>query len=149
MVKEIWELSGEPFPELASGLDDESLGGVGSTGTGFNTHRWRELVFLIDLMRAFKSLPADQQQRQAQAPWAFADWMASVRRDGNRQLTHILNYLLFPDSFEYISISLDKEKILEAFEGLSKHRLRQLSEREIDQARWARSYGWTLYDVIR
>lgn len=134
MVKEIWELSDEPFPEQASGLDDESLGGVGSTGTGFNTHRWRELVFLIDLLRAFKSLPVDQQQRQAQAPWSFADWMASVRRDGNRQLTHILNYLLFPDSFEYISISLDKEKILEAFEGLSKHRLRQLSEREIDQA---------------
>ncbi|MGM0983290.1 MAG: McrB family protein [Pseudomonadota bacterium] len=133
MVKEIWELSGEGFPEQAPGLDDQSLGGVGSTGTGFNTHRWRELVFLIDVVRAFKSLPADQQHRQTEDPWAFADWMATVRRDGIRQLPHILNYLLFPDSFEYISVSLDKEKILEAFEGLSKHRLRQLSEREIDQ----------------
>lgn len=134
MVMEIWALSGEALPESAPCLDDRSLGGVGSTGTGFNTHRWRELVFLIDLLRAFKSMPADQQQRQAQDPWAFADWMATVRRDGIRQLPHILNYLLFPDSFEYISVSLDKEKILKAFEGLSKHRLRQLSEPEVDQA---------------
>jgi len=134
MVKDIWELSGEPFPEQAAGLDDQSLGGVGSTGTGFNTHRWRELVFLIDLMRAFKSLPTDQQQRLTRDPWTFADWMTTVRRDGIRQLPHILNYLLFPASFEYISVSLDKEKILEAFEGMPKHRIRQLSEREVDQA---------------
>lgn len=134
MVKEIWELSGEAFPESAPCLEDPSLGGVGSTGTGFNTHRWRELVFLIDLMRAFKSLPPDQQQRQAEDPWAFADWMATVPRDGIRQLPHIFNYLLFPDSFEYISITLDKQKILEKMAGLSKHRLKQLSDREIDQS---------------
>ncbi|AZM96557.1 hypothetical protein [Vreelandella venusta] len=133
MVKEIWELSGGQFPEQAAGLDDASLRGVGSTGTGFNTHRWRELVFLIDLLHAFKSLSVDQRQRQLQDPWTFAGWMATVRRDGIRQLPHILNYLLFPDSFEYISVSIDKQKILGAFEGLSKHRLRQLSEIEVDQ----------------
>lgn len=134
MVRDIWALSGEPLPDGAPLLDDQTLGGVGSTGVGFNTHRWRELVFLIDLVRAFKSLPADQQHRQLEDPWAFADWMASVRRDGIRQLPHILNYLLCPDSFEYISITLDKQKILEAMAGLSKHRIKQLSDREIDQS---------------
>ena len=134
IIEEIWKFSGEELPESFPYLDDRSLGGVGSTGTGFNTHRWRELVFLIDLLRDFKSTPAGQQQRQATDPWLFAEWMATVHRDGRRQLPHILNYLLFPDSFEYISVGPDKKEILAAFEGFSKHQLGQFSGPEVDRA---------------
>lgn len=133
MVKEIWEFSKEPFPDTARFIDDQSLRGIGSTGVGFNTHRWRELVFLIDLLRSFKSLTTEQQHRQINDPWLFADWLASVPREGTRQLPHILKYLLFPDSFEHISISTDKRKILTAFENLSQHQINQLSNLEVDQ----------------
>ncbi|MBK1735857.1 hypothetical protein CKO15_11325 [Halorhodospira abdelmalekii] len=134
LVREVWELSNKAFPAAAPFMDDQSLSGVGSTGTGFNTLRWRELAFLIEFVRTFKSLDAAQQQRLVDDPWLFVDWLATIRGHGKRQLPHILSYLLFPDHFEHTSVTADKHKILEAMAGLSKQSLGQMSEREIDQA---------------
>jgi len=55
-VQLIWSWSGDNFPEDLEWLSDSVLGGVGSAGTGYNTNRWRELVFFIRLMIAFKTL---------------------------------------------------------------------------------------------
>jgi 5-methylcytosine-specific restriction protein B len=52
-VRQVWSWSGQSLADSPL-LADATLGGIGSTGTAYNTHRWRELVFLISLARDFK-----------------------------------------------------------------------------------------------
>src|SRR4051812_22894966 len=57
-VLTIWEWSKDPLPKTAEPwLTDKVLNGIGSAGPGFNNHRWRELVFFINALGAFKKLP--------------------------------------------------------------------------------------------
>lgn len=61
-VHEVWSWSGEPFPSDSQWMADSRLTGIGSAGPGFNQNQWRELVFLINLVRRFRLLPAAEQQ---------------------------------------------------------------------------------------
>ena len=55
-ISEVWGWSGEPVPESAKNwLDDSVLNGIGSSGAGYNNHRWRELKFCINLCLAFQT----------------------------------------------------------------------------------------------
>ncbi len=117
LVRTIWEINGDTLPSSWL-LDDDTLSGAGSTGTGFNTLRWRELVFLIEVLKAFKGRNQDQQQPLLQSPWAFADWLDSIPGAQTRQFRHILCFLLYPDSFEHTSVGRDKKAILQAMAGL-------------------------------
>jgi hypothetical protein len=47
----------------------------GSAGQSFNYSRWRELVFFVRLMLAFKRLAAKDQARILADGWAFAQWL--------------------------------------------------------------------------
>lgn len=96
LVRNIWELSGDKLPDSGL-LDDETLSGAGSTGTAFNTLRWRELVFLIELMKAFKELTPESRSEMLTKPWAFAEWIEQIPDAGARQFRHIVCFLLFPD----------------------------------------------------
>jgi 5-methylcytosine-specific restriction protein B len=114
-IKTVWEWSGEPLP-----ADNETLGeplerGTGSTGTAYSTERWRELVFLIDAMREWKSFDSAKQRAMLADPWGFAAWLDDVKSSRNRQLREILLYLLFPDDFERISTRKHKQQIVRAF----------------------------------
>ncbi|MFA4951365.1 MrcB family domain-containing protein [Brevundimonas sp.] len=93
-------------------LGDDVLAGIGSTGVGFNTHRWRELAYLITIAEAAKALGSAEREAAFKDPWAFARFLASVSVDGTRQLSHVLEYLLFPDTFERVSTGEDKRKII-------------------------------------
>jgi hypothetical protein len=53
-VVAVWSMSGERLREDLPLLSNEVLSGIGSGGTGFNNHRWRELVFLISLVGDLK-----------------------------------------------------------------------------------------------
>ena len=98
LVRNIWELTNEKMPK-SSLLEDATLSGAGSTGTGYNTHRWRELAFLIKMMKAFKALAADDQRlRLVEEPWTFAEWIGGIPDANARQFRHIVCFLLFPDS---------------------------------------------------
>jgi hypothetical protein len=59
LVRNIWELSGDALPQSWL-LEDATLSGAGSTGTAYNTLRWRELVFLIELMPEPKQITGNQ-----------------------------------------------------------------------------------------
>nr|WP_298522430.1 AAA family ATPase [uncultured Halomonas sp.] len=133
-IRLIWELSGSPFPVDVPLIADNVICGAGSTGTGFNTHRWRELIFLIDVIRAFKQLDAATRQRLLNSPWDFCDWMNSIPREGARQFRHVLRFLLFPSTFERISVTRDKLAILEFVSGLSNSRVRNMNDHEVDKA---------------
>ncbi|MCA6063786.1 McrB family protein [Thalassolituus marinus] len=132
LVSSIWEISGDSLPSSWL-LDDATLSGAGSTGTGFNTLRWRELVFLIELIKAFKTLGPETQSQTLESPWSFADWLESIPDAGARQFRHIICFLLFPDSFEHTSVGNDKKEILRVLGDVPKTKLKTMSHREVDQ----------------
>ena len=55
-IEEIWNWSGLRLSLDSRWLSDETLGGLGSAGTAYNTTRWRELVYLIRFAHAWKAL---------------------------------------------------------------------------------------------
>lgn len=133
LVRSIWELTGDKLPESVL-LEDRFLSGAGSTGTGYNTLRWRELVFLIELMKAFKALAPQIQNAKTNVPWAFAEWIEQIPDAGARQFRHIICFLLFPDSFEHTSVGNDKREILRVLAEIPKAKLKGMSNRDVDVA---------------
>lgn len=133
-ILEIWTWSERAWPESAAHwLSDEVLGGIGSAGPGFNNHRWRELVFLINAVLAFKRLPHDERTRLATDGWAFAEWLGNVPDSAARQLRHMLTYLLFPDDFERVFAKGERREIALALSGLGQKVVNQMSPIELDR----------------
>ncbi len=133
LVIELWALGGETLPADHSLLSDEVLSGAAHAGTAYNTHRWRELAFLIQIGEAFKAENTDRRRQLLSDPWEFSRWLAAVPRDGFRQFRHILRWMLFPETFERICTSIDKRAIVEHYDGLSRTQSGKLSDLETDQ----------------
>jgi 5-methylcytosine-specific restriction protein B len=68
VVDTVWSWSGTKRPDTAW-MSDDVLTGIGSGGPGFNQNQWRELAFLINLMRA-------------SAGWIVNKRCACLRMDG-------------------------------------------------------------------
>ncbi len=115
VVTEIWSWSGNTLSSTEPLLADDVLGGIGSAGTAYNTHRWRELVFLITSLRSLRELEAGSQRLILTDGERFVEWLDQQSGANNRQLLNILPHLLFPDTFERISSRSDKESILANF----------------------------------
>lgn len=60
--------------------------------------------------------------------------MADIPREGARQFRHVLRFLLFPDTFERVSVTRDKKTILESLAKLPKSRVSSMNDREVDEA---------------
>jgi len=133
-VLEIWSWSGKDLSATHAFLEDSVLEGIGSAGTAYNTHRWRELVFLIGALRDFKARDASAREHIASDPWAFSGWLSGLPEARHRQLIHILPHLLFPDTFERISSEGDKRLILAGFGDTPEKEIRKWSTVEIDRA---------------
>lgn len=133
LIAELWALSGDPLNASHPLLSDELLSGVGHAGTAYNTHRWRELGFLIQIAEAFKAESEENRQRLLNDPWEFSKWLASVPREGHRQFRHILRWMLFPDTFEHMATSTDKRAILQHYEQIPLVRLKKMPDIEIDR----------------
>ncbi|WPZ28261.1 AAA family ATPase [Sulfitobacter sp. OXR-159] len=133
-VQEIWSWSGDDLDVAHPLINDDVLEGIGSAGTAYNTHRWRELVFLIGAMRDFKARNATDSEQIASDPWAFSGWLSSLPGARNRQLIHILPHLLFPETFERISSESDKRLILAGFGDKPEKEIRKWTTIEIDRA---------------
>ena len=133
-IRQIWSWSGEDLSEDHPMLSNETLGGLGHTGTAYNTQRWRELVFAIDALRNFKSKSIVDQTALVASPTDFASWLMSIPSGANRQLQHILTHLIFPDDFERISTSSHKYDILATFEGVPRTEVKKRDLGAIDRA---------------
>jgi len=132
-VAKVWSWSGTDLDESHPLLDNSVLVGIGSAGTAFNTARWRELVFLINALRDFRRRDPTASNSIASDPWDFSNWLNSIPGSKNRQLTHILPHLLFPDQFERMSSWKDKCRILAAFENVSKREVEKWEFAKIDR----------------
>jgi len=129
-IETIWSWSGESFPSDSEWLADEVLAGVGSAGTSYNTNRWREVVFFIRLMIAFKKLADSEKEELLKNGWGFADWLENIPECEARQLRHMVLFLLFPDDFERIFGGTDRRRIVKTFTG---KKSRDLKAVQIDQ----------------
>lgn len=133
-VERMWSWSGEVLPAAGPWLDAEVLRGVGSAGTAYNNLRWKELAYLIALVRSLKAQAGDQRRAVLTEYDRFMDWIDTVPRDGDRQFRHMLRWLAFPDRVERMSSNGDRRRIVEAY-GLAKRReLRDWSDRQLDDA---------------
>ena len=133
-VRAIWALSGQQLPENLPSLDDGVLVGIGSGGPGFNNHRWREMVFLIELTGALKQRSTDERRQILSDYDAFMDWIDTVPQDGFRQFRLMLRYFAFPDRVERMSSNRDRRTILEAFRVAPVKETKKWSDRLLDDA---------------
>lgn len=111
-IRRIWEWSGDELPEKAEGQLAYFDDGIGHPGTGFFTHRWRELKWFILAMHEWFGKPLQDRKVLLSQPWDFAQWLEATPESRGRQFRHILLHLLFPVEFERVSTSSHKRQIL-------------------------------------
>ena len=110
------------------------LSGIGSAGTGYNTNRWRELVFVIRVVSAIKQLPNPERTQLLNDGWTLAKWLEQIPECDSRQFRHMMLFLLFPDTFERIFGGTDRRRIVASFTGKSDAQSNNLSALGIDRA---------------
>lgn len=114
-ILKVWALSGAPEPATVF-LDDAHLHGVGNPGTGYFTHRPSEFGYFLQVVLAFKGLPAAEQGRlfQEDVPWAFMKWLDEQPGSDRRLIRGAILYFLFPDHLERNLSKDHKRQIYEA-----------------------------------
>ncbi|MGQ3053578.1 MAG: McrB family protein [Roseateles sp.] len=132
-IVNMWSWSGSPLDAGHPLLRNEVLVGVGSGGQGFLQYRWRELAYLIALVRSLKAMQLDARRAVLTDYDRFMDWMESVPRDGDRQFRHMLRYFAFPDRVERMTSNRDRVAVLEGFQVATGAELRRWSDRQLDE----------------
>tara|TARA_R110001599_G_scaffold263053_1_gene463642 strand:- start:1462 stop:4086 length:2625 start_codon:yes stop_codon:yes gene_type:complete len=132
-IERIWSWSGEELNSDHRMLSDQVLQGIGSSGTSFNTNRWRELVYFIAFTKNIIGLPSAERSELLNSSWKLAEWLEPLPENNGRQLRHMILYLLFPDTFERIFGGTDRRAILLACSGKSKATINKMSPLEIDK----------------
>jgi 5-methylcytosine-specific restriction protein B len=136
-VRDIWELSGKELNEGHPLLSDDVLQGIGSGGPGFNNHRWRELVFLIECATSLKQKDPPERKQILGEYDAFMSWMDTVPQQGRRQLRLMWRFFAFPDRVERMSSSGDRLAVLQGFDVAPGAELSKWNDRQIDDALFA------------
>lgn len=131
-ILDLWSMSGQSLAPDNRFLSDRVLAGVGSGGQAFNTHRHRELTYLIGVATAIKALPKERRRDVLSDYSAFAKWLAGVPSEGNRQLRHMLRYFLFPDRVERIATNRDRRSIIVEFGEASASDVKKWSDEQLD-----------------
>ena len=114
-IRRVWEWSGEPLPDARFELDETLEPGIGNPGTAYNTYKWKELLFLIRLIEAWKGMSEAQRAARLADHWKFAELLEERDETRRRQLRHILLYVLFPERFEPFASPTQKNMIVKAF----------------------------------
>lgn len=112
----VWAWSGEELDANHELLDENLLkNGVGNPGQGYAAHRPREFALFIRSMQSWRALDVDERKQLLADPWQFAEWLDDIEDASRRQLRHLLLHLLFPEQFEWILTTGDKEAVHSAF----------------------------------
>ena len=131
-IEEVYNWSGETFSPDEELYSDVVLSGFGSAGTAYNTARWRELAYFILLLEAFYQLPKSERNALMNNADQFATWLEGIEGTEQRQLRHMLLFMLFPDSYERVFGASDRKKIVAAFKGCAPIALSSYSAKQID-----------------
>lgn len=129
-------------PDLVQALN----GGIAHIGTGM-THRFEQLRYLLRVIRLWKGLQAKKQDEALQDPWAFKKVLDSIPLEGAGVQREAFLYLVFPDAFEQIVSSPDKQLIAERFayladpaDGDIDKRLLRIRQQLVDKENFAKDF---------
>ena len=115
-IMTVWEWTGESgFPENHWALGEVLEGGILNPGRGYSGHQWREYRFIVMMMLDWYRHSEEKRNSLINAPWEFADWVYNLDDGRQRQFSHAILFLLFPDEFEPIMSISHKRKIVKAF----------------------------------
>jgi 5-methylcytosine-specific restriction protein B len=88
-------------------------------GQAFLNYRWAQFQVLVLLTEKLASLPVEERRKVLGDPWLFRATGESVQTAAGhrkaRAQIHLLNYLLFPHTFQPIASLAHKNRIREAF----------------------------------
>jgi MoxR-like ATPase len=73
--------------------------GLVNPGQAFNSYRWRQFAYLIEVFVAIKSLPLAERREYLAHPHRFVGLLDRVDGQGAAIQRHALEHLLFPDIF--------------------------------------------------
>lgn len=135
-VEEILSWRNAPAVVRAELIEDAKLCGVGSAGMGFNQNRPFEFGYFLDLMVTLKATELEERRVVLTDPWAFSRLLTRVHAPG-RQLAHILEHLLFPDTFERISSGSDKGRVLIGLTGEDSAKVKNMDRADRDRRLYA------------
>ena len=77
-VIRVWQWSGDRLDEAQPLLSEETLGGIGSGGVSFNTNRWREFAYAINVFSAFFKLRRSERERLLSDVGEFTHWLENI-----------------------------------------------------------------------
>ena len=130
-IRQVWEWSEESFPKDSNLMGADVLAGVGMIGQGL-TMIWRDLVFFIRMMIAFKNLDESQRDELLADVWKFGEWLETIQECNQRPLRNMIMFLLFPDDIEHIWTGTERKKIVRHFRP--QEEINKMSALEIDKA---------------
>lgn len=114
-INGVGALAPEPFTVPDSLQKPLDLGLVNG-GVGFNTNRYYLVEFLIEFAAHWSGLSEQKQAELLGDPWAFKAMLVELpQRRANSQRNAVL-FLLFPDTFEDISSTAHKKRIIAGFQ---------------------------------
>ena len=91
---------------------------IGAPGMGYNTAQYLPMRYLVDFAKRFKSLPSvDRRELLEDNPWGFMDFTDDTEQKPH-VMRNILCHLVYPDYFERIASTGNKQDIYTAFSGL-------------------------------
>ncbi len=106
-IEEIYKCSGKDLPDSPY-LTNESLDGIAGGGEGFNLYTYLEFVYLLRLLKKWKTEPPEDQE----AHWDVSEWLDEIEGTYSRQSRNIILHFLFPRYFETAASKTDREKFL-------------------------------------
>ena len=132
-VMRVWGWSGEELDENHALLSDSTFAGVGNAGTSFNTNRWRELAYCIEICKRAFSINVQERIELFSDYDELVIWLATTPESERRQFRHMLLYMLHPDKIERIFSSGERKDIVCHFMSKPKKIVNKLSAAEIDK----------------
>ena len=111
-VATFWGWSGASLPDGHDALSDPVLAGVGSGGTAYFMHMWREYRFFVTTMVDWFATPRKRRETLLTDPWEFAGWLEQREYVSGRMFRHVVLFLLFPEHFEPIASASHKRQIV-------------------------------------
>ncbi len=135
-IRQVWEWSGDSLSEDHPLLGTVLEKGVVNTGAGYNTHRWREMLFFVQLLDQWHELDGERRAALLDDAWEFQRWLDSFDFTSGRQLRHILLFYLFPDEFERVASVSHKREIVKRFRaeyGLPRGEVNYTDSGQLDQ----------------
>ena len=107
-------LAPEPFT-VPDGLKEPLDLGLVNGGVGFNTNRYYLIEFLIEFAGHWSNLAEQEQAQLLRDPWAFKAMLVELPQQRSNSQRNALLFLLFPATFEDISSTAHKKRIVAGF----------------------------------